>query len=447
MLNGCVKDKVHEMQDLRVSENCHYLCTADGKPFFWLGNTCWLLPQKTTREDVDLLLDRTEEEGYNVIQVQVLNGVPSTNAYGRLSNGDDFDFSFVDGEGADGYWQHIDYIVDAAAKRGIYVGMVCIWGGLVKNGLMDIEQAGRYGRFLAERFRDEANIVWIIGGDIKGDIKPEVWNALAKSIKAIDDRHLMTFHPFGRTSSVRWFNDAEWLDFNMFQSGHRRYDQIRGDGDDLAQASVAEDNWRYVQEALDASVTKPVLDGEPVYEDIPQGLHDFSEPRWTADDCRRYAWWSVLAGSMGHTYGHNSIMQFHDGNGVGAYGAQRSWREALEDPGFAQMKYVKQLMDRFNSPERVPAQDLVSDNGERYERVAVSSGPGFILAYTYTNSPFVLDCSSVPEPRTASWYSTTDGTYSEPFEIGPDSCFQYPGPVGNGNDHVLVITTATAGGR
>ena len=60
----------------------------------------------------------------------------------------------------------------------------------------------------------------------------------------------MTFHPFGRTSSVRWFHNAKWLDFNMFKSGHRRYDQTRGDGDDTAQASVAEDNWRYVEELL-----------------------------------------------------------------------------------------------------------------------------------------------------------------------------------------------------
>jgi hypothetical protein len=26
---------------------------------------------------------------------------------------------------------------------------------------------------------------------------------------------------------------------------------------------------------------------------------------------RRYAYWSVFAGSCGHTYGHNAIMQFY----------------------------------------------------------------------------------------------------------------------------------------
>ena len=40
---------------------------------------------------------------------------------------------------------------------------------------------------------------------------------------------------------------------------------------------------------------KPVLDGEPSYENIPQGLHHGTEPRGTAADVRRYAYWSVFA--------------------------------------------------------------------------------------------------------------------------------------------------------
>ena len=56
------------------------------------------------------------------------------------------------------------------------------------------------------------NIIWMIGGDIYGNIKTEVWNMLANTIKSIDKNHLMTFHPFGRTLSAEWFNDAPgWI--------------------------------------------------------------------------------------------------------------------------------------------------------------------------------------------------------------------------------------------
>ena len=107
---------------LQVSANGRFLQFANGKPFFWLGDTGWLLPERLN-------------------QVQTVNGVPAINAYGKLSMPKGFDFSTIDTAEGYGYWQHLDYIVDVAASNGIYIGMVCIWGGLVKSGQMNVEQA------------------------------------------------------------------------------------------------------------------------------------------------------------------------------------------------------------------------------------------------------------------------------------------------------------------
>ncbi len=52
----------------------------------------------------------------------------------------------------------------------------------------------------------------------------------------------------------------------------------------------------YVDSATVRQPLRPVLDGEPSYEDIPQGLHSDLEPRWNDLDIRRYAYWSVFAG-------------------------------------------------------------------------------------------------------------------------------------------------------
>lgn len=283
--------------DLKVTRDGRYFCHGDGTPFFWMGDTGWLLPERLDREEAVEYLSGASAAGFNVVQVQVINGVPAYNAYGHCSHPSGYDFSSVENEGNDGYWQHLDYIIDKAADEGIYIGMVCIWGGLVKGGKMNVDEAEAYGSFLANRYRDKPNIIWIMGGDIRGDVKSDVWEALAQSIRSVDNRHLMSFHPFGRTSSIAWFHNAPWLDFNMFQSGHRRYDQTRGDGDDKAQASQAEDNWRYVEAAREMQPAKPVIDAEPSYEEIPQGLHDPAEPWWKAPDVRRYAYWSVLSGS------------------------------------------------------------------------------------------------------------------------------------------------------
>jgi hypothetical protein len=403
------------------------------------------MPERLNRDEVAYYLSRCSEAGFNVVQIQVVNAVPAMNVYGQSSHPDGYDFTNINRQGVYGYWDHLDYIVKTAEQNGIYVGMVCIWGGLVKAGLMTPEQAEAYGRFLAERYKDSPNIVWIMGGDIRGDVKTDSWLALATTIKSIDKEHLMTFHPFGRTSSARWFNDAAWLDFNMFQSGHRRYDQTRGDGDNLAEASVAEDNWRYVDEALALPTVKPILDAEPSYEDIPQGLHDTSEPRWTAADVRRYAYWSVFAGSCGHTYGHNSVMQMYRPGLPPAYGAATTWYDALNAPGRNQMKFIKELILKFPYFERIPAQDvIVGENGTRYERLIATRGSDYLLVYNYTGRKMTVDLNKIAGKTKSVWIlNAKTGEYSSLGSVKSQSSFTPTIPASVDGDFVLIAFDAT----
>src|SRR5690606_29742800 len=126
--------------------------------------------------------------------------------------------------------------------------------------------------------------IWMNGGDIKGSEYTNVWETIGQTIKAKDSLHLMTFHPRGRTTSSEWFHDAKWLDFNTFQSGHRRYDQ---DTSKNEKRHYGEDNWKYVLEDYTKTPIKPTFDAEPSYEAIPEGLHDSLEVRWTDAAVRR----------------------------------------------------------------------------------------------------------------------------------------------------------------
>ena len=392
---------------LTVSADGRFLMHADGRPFFWLGDTGWLLPERLDRDEAEHYLSRCEAAGFNVVQVQVINAIPAFNAYGQMSMPYGFDFSGVDRKGVYGYWDHMDYIVDRAAAHGIYIGMVCIWGGMVKAGLMNEAQARSYGTFLANRYKGRKNIVWIMGGDIQGDIHPEVWDALATTIKGIDGGHLMTFHPRGRTTSATWFNNRAWLDFNMFQSGHRRYGQRMGNKVYPIPDGTEEDSWMYVDSTWKHKPLKPVIDGEPSYEDIPQGLHDGGEPRWTAADVRRYAYWSVFAGSCGHTYGHNAIMQFVKPGVSGAYfadGSVKPWYKALDDPGFNQMKYVKSLMLALPYFDRIPDQSIVRNNGRRHERLIATRGRDYLLVYNHTGRDMTVDLDKIGGGRKNVWW-------------------------------------------
>src|SRR5690349_21811345 len=72
----------HPLQALKISPNGRYFMTADGKPFFWLGDTGWLLFSKLKREEVIKFLDDRKAKGFNVIQVMALHTLKVVNAYG-----------------------------------------------------------------------------------------------------------------------------------------------------------------------------------------------------------------------------------------------------------------------------------------------------------------------------------------------------------------------------
>lgn len=427
---------------LMVSENHRCLQLENGTPFFWLGDTGWLLPERLDRSEAEFYLDQCNKKGYNVVQVQTMNGAPSHNYYGQSSLPEGFDFKNINKKGVYGYWDHMDYIIKTAEKKGIYIGMTCLWGGEVSNGRVTVEDAKAYGKFLGERYKNSPNIIWFIGGDIRGDVKPEVWEALATSIKSVDKDHLMTFHPRGRTCSAIWFNNAKWLDFNMFQSGHRRYGQRNGDGDYTIAENTEEDNWRYVEKSLVMKPLKPVIDGEPAYEDIPQGLHDFNETRWNANDVRRYAYWSVFAGSFGHTYGHNSIMQFMKPGVSGSFGAKRYWYDCLEDPGYNQMKYLKALMLSFPFFERIPDQSIIAgQNGERYDRAIATRGNDYLLVYNYTGRPMQIDLSKISGAKKSCWWLNPKNgqlQFIGEFDGNKIADFQIDAAYESGNDRVLI---------
>ena len=428
---------------LKVSDNHRYLVYANGTPFFWLGNTSWLLPERLTRDEVEYYLTKEHEAGYNVEQIQVLNAIPTFNIYGMQANDESFDMQKFSRKDQYGYWEHLDYIVDFAASQGIYIAMDCIWGSQISK--MTPEKATKYGKFLGERYKNKPNIIWMIGGDILGDKGTASWDALARAIRKADPNHVMTFHPRGRTTSARWFADREWMDFHMFQSGHRRYGQRNGDGDYTIKDNTEEDNWRYVDLTWNGNPQKPVIDGEPSYEDIPQGLHDFSAPRWMDYDVRRYAYWAVFAGCFGHTYGHNSIMQFIKPGLLASFGAEKPWWDAMKDPGYNQMKYLKWLILAFPFEERIADQSVIAgQNGERYDRNIATRGNDYLLVYNYSGKPMQLDLSKISGAKKNVWVmNPSDGTlkYLGEFDSKVTE-FANDGAYLRGSDRVFIAVDA-----
>jgi len=431
-------------QKIEVSKNGHYFQTETGEPFFWLGDTGWLTFNKLDREHIKEYFADRKEKGFNVIQIMTIHSLEAANVYGDsalvnrdlskplTTEGNNFD----DAEEYD-FWDHIDYALDVAKEDGLYLAMVPVWGTNVTTGKVNLEQAKAYATFLAERFKDRDNIIWVNGGDTRGNENTELWNTIGSILKAANPERLVTFHPFGRTDSSDNFHNATWLDFNMFQSGHRRYDQ------DDTERAYGQDNYKYVQTDFNLEPIKPTLDGEPSYEGIPQGLHDTLQPLWNANDLRRYAYWSVFAGAAGFTYGHSAVMQMYSPGDKSAYGNKKYWKNALNDPGAKQMKYVKDLILKYPYFERIPDKSLIANQGEKYDYLAATRGNNYALIYTYNGRMISINTASINgDEIDAFWYSPKNGetTTAGTFKNEGTLDFQPLGEKEDGDDWVLILT-------
>ena len=419
----------------------------NGDPFFWLGDTGWLLFEKLKREEAEKYLENRRQKGFNVIQVMLLHGLAIANAYGdsalinknvaapKTTPGN----SFLKKKEYD-YWDHVDYIIDLAAKKGIYMALVPVWGTNVKSGAVKKADAATYAKWLAERYKKKPNIIWLNGGDIKGTDSMNTWKIIGNTIRRTDPDHLISFHPFGRTTSSQWFHNEPWLDFNMFQSGHRSYDLDTSKNEHR----FGPDNYKFVLIDYYKKPVKPTLDGEPSYEEIPYGLHDTTKPRWNDNDVRRYGYWEVFAGGAGYTYGNNAVMQMHKpGDTEIAYGTRFYWYDAIDHPGAKQMIYLKKLMLSKPYFERMADQSLIAgENGNKYEYIAATRGKDYAFIYDYTGKPFEVRMGKISGGSVkASWYSPKNGSKKGigTFVNKGFRKFDPPGEQKDGNDWVLIL--------
>ncbi|WP_414664475.1 pectate lyase [Horticoccus sp. 23ND18S-11] len=430
---------------IRATADGRQLQHADGTPFFWLADTAWLITQKLNREEVRIYFENRRAKGFNVVQccvVQFLNDKSFNGSLAVLDN-DIARLRVTPGSNpADAlqydYWDHVDYVIETAAANGIYLAMAPVWSHMVRRTPLTAAGVGPYIEQLAGRYKDRPNVIWLNGGSARGSENADVWQTIGGTLKRIAPAQPVTFHVFGRTQSSTWFQDAPWLDFNLFTSGHRRYDQ------DTEGRRYGEDNWRYVLDDLAKSPRKPTLDCEPAYENTPQGLHDHGQPYWGAGDARRYAYWSVFAGAAGHTYGENSVRQIYlPSETKPASGARGFIMERLDTEGAGQMRHLRNLVLSRPFFGRRNDQSLVAgDEGEKYDRVLVTRGDGYVMAYAYTGRNFTLQLGALGGAKfKASWFNPRTGEVTVagvPSGSGA-ATFNPPGDPSAGNDWVLVL--------
>ena len=437
---------------LKVSVNRRFLVTEDGRPFFWLVDTASGLFHRLNREETDRYLTNRAAKGFTVIQAVALaelDGLNSPNPYGHrpLLNNDPTTPDVKDGTNND-YWDHVDYIMKRADALGLYIGLLPTWGDKwnkkwgVGPEIFTPQNAESYGQWLGRRYKDANNIIWILGGDrpVENETHKEIIRAMARGLKRGDGgSHLLTFHPTGGQGSSEPFHNDAWLDFNMRQNGH-----------------VPEFNPRYEKTRADYDRTpvKPVLDGEPIYEDHPISFKAKEFGHSVAADVRRPLYWNLFTGAFGHTYGHHSVWQMWQAGRQPVNNPLMPWFEAIDQHGAAQMQHGRRLIESRPFLTRIPDDSVIvtadppssvpGAGAKRYVATRDSAG-SYAMVYVPAGRPFKVRMDRIGGGKVrAWWFNPRDGKAAlmGEFANAGERLFTPPDP-GESLDWVLVLDDAS----
>jgi hypothetical protein len=447
---ACTAGSAEPLPTLKISENRRFLVTAEGKPFFYLGDTAWELFHRLTQDEAAHYLETRAKQGFTVIQAVVLaelDGLNEPNAHGQRPLRDN-DPTQPNPD----YFAHVEAVLRKAESLGLYVGLLPTWGDKwnkkwgVGPEIFTPANAAAYGEWLGRRFKDRA-ILWIVGGDrpIENETHAEIVRAMAQGIRRGDGgRNLITFHPQGGQGSAQYFHAEPWLDFNMRQNGHN-----------------PEFTDRYAATYADYQRTpvKPVLDGEPIYEGHPVAFNAKTRGHSIAADVRRPLYWNLFTGACGHTYGHHSVWQMFAPGRKPVNAPLMSWREALEEPGAQQMKFGRLLLESRPYLTRIPDDSVIVPDAVAtsvpgaglYRFVATRDSDGsYAMVYAPVGRTFRVRLDKISGSLVRAWWFNPRNGHAESAgefarandrAAAQEQAFTPPTP-GEALDWVLVLDDA-----
>lgn len=455
---------------IRVHPGGHHLETTDGRPFFWLGDTAWSLLHATDRDECSYYLRTRADQGYTVVQVNVLaemDGIRRPTALGMKPFHDN-DVTRPN----EAYFDRLVEVADEAAARGLYVALLPAWGDKLTapwgDGprlfeVTDLAVARNYGRYLGGKLQDRTNVIWMLGGDRPARLDPTrpkeypnsagiaagfapdhdwrpIWREIFAGLtEGLGARRLTLYHPPGGHASTSFMLEGEpWLDVHAWQSGH-------GGGHDVP-------IWESIAHDYALQPAKPVLDLEPNYEDHPVSPWPVWNPAqgyFRDHDVRKQCYRSVFAGAAGVTYGHHAVWQFAGPRNGAINYADRDWIDALHRPAARQMVYLRRLIESRAFFERVPDPALVAEpERDRARHVTACRGAdgSFALLYVPESEQTVkVDLGRLKAGSLlVRWFNPRTGSTQNAGTVEAPGMHDFRSPA-NGPDWVLVLDSASAG--
>ncbi len=363
---------------LRRSSTFPYsLESAEGQPFFLMGDTQWSFASAKISwpEEFKTYVEARAAQGFNYVHGQLFALRPDSNDFNEGGQ------AFIQGD-VDrlnpGYWQAFDRRVAYLNEKGLTAGMMFAWANEGWQRFSTTAQVDRYVQYLINRYA-AYHLIWILAGEYEEAAVPGGYSRLGEFIQANDpSRHPITTHTIDTNADD--FGNAGWL--TMI------YQQL----------------FNPSRITADRQYNKPVINAEFGYEGDQ-----------SADEVRQDAWEIVMRGGFlvyGNTatFHHNAVMSQANLYSAGA-------------------RFMTLLKNFWTNNGRYP---LSWWRYSRFEALAdkrwLAGLPGVeYVVYVENAQPFRLNLADASGTLSGQWFNTRTGEWealifgvaSDTFALAP----------------------------
>lgn len=336
---------------IRVSPAGRHFVRGDGTPFFLLADTAWAantarcgLGENEEGPFFQYLADR-KAKGFSTILMQYFHGYgdyPDSPGH-RNEGGYPFsprrDVTRLNPE----HFRHLDARLLGLWDRGFVAAINATWWGKTKQCRFKPEDAQRIVAYCSVRY-GAFNALWSVSGEYQYVFKDCGWQPaditrLGEVAQAHNPwRRPLSVHPSARldwpaphnVQSSRPFHGEPWLDHHWLQTG-QTLDRL----------------YNIVTRLPENRVLEPAA---PVF--LSEASYESARDPERAYHARWQVWTAFLNGAAGFGYGADGIWQFYDpADPQGETGKDVKdvvpWREALRQPGSAQLIHARKFLEEL----------------------------------------------------------------------------------------------------